>query len=64
MQVSSKKYRLGDILLKQGVITEEQLNQVLTEQGKNHRHIGDLLVEHGYVTDEMIAKALHAILCL
>ena len=59
MQVSSKKYRLGDILLKQGVITEEQLNQVLTEQGKNHRHIGDLLVEHGYVTDEMIAKALH-----
>ena len=29
MQVSSKKYRLGDILLKQGVITEEQLMQVI-----------------------------------
>ncbi|MEA4966108.1 MAG: ATPase, T2SS/T4P/T4SS family [Oscillospiraceae bacterium] len=59
MKLQSKKYRLGDILVQQGIITHEQLEQALQEQQKNHTRLGDLLVEGGYTTDEDIAMALH-----
>lgn len=59
MNLPSKKLRMGDILIQQGIITVDQLEQALQEQQKGHMRLGDLLVEHGYTTAEDIALALH-----
>lgn len=59
MNFQKKKYRLGDILVQQGIITDEQLKLALTEQQKDRRRLGDYLVEKGITTDEDIALALH-----
>ncbi|HBD85970.1 MAG TPA: type II secretion system protein GspE, partial [Clostridiales bacterium] len=59
MNFQKKKYRLGDILVQQGIITAEQLATALTEQQKDRRRLGDYLVENGITTDEDIALALH-----
>ena len=57
--MEKKKKRLGDILLQQGIITEDMLAAALAAQQKGHRRLGDYLVENGYTTDEDIAMALH-----
>ena len=57
--LNKKKSRLGDILVQQGIISEEQLKLALAEQQKEHKHLGDELVELGFTTDEDIAQALH-----
>lgn len=59
MNLHKKKYRLGDILVQQGIITSEQLSSALVEQQKDRRRLGDYLVENGITTDEDIALALH-----
>jgi type IV pilus assembly protein PilB len=58
------KTRLGDILVQQGIITEDMLAVALAAQQKGHRRLGDYLVENGYTTDEDIAMALHLQLAL
>ncbi len=59
MNFQKKKYRLGDILVQQGIITDEQLALALADQQKDRRRLGDYLVEKGITTDEDIALALH-----
>ena len=59
MKIQKKKYRLGDILVQQGVITPDQLERALEAQKKSHKRLGDYLVENGITTDENIANALH-----
>ncbi|MEM5768032.1 MAG: ATPase, T2SS/T4P/T4SS family, partial [Bacillota bacterium] len=53
----NKKYRLGDILLQQGYITDAQLKAAL--DAKKNRRLGDYLIDAGIVSDKDIAKALH-----
>ncbi len=51
--------RLGEILLKQGAITQKNLNSVLFDQfSAAKRQIGDVLRECGAVTDEELEQAL------
>jgi type IV pilus assembly protein PilB len=57
--LEKKKKRLGDILVQQGIISEDALAVALAAQQKGHRRLGDYLVENGYTTDEDIAMALH-----
>ena len=58
-----QKLKIGDILLKAGVINEEQLNQALKfskeqrEKG-NPKRLGDCLRDMGFVTDRQVAEAL------
>jgi type IV pilus assembly protein PilB len=54
------KMQLGQLLLARGVVTNEQIEQALTEQReKGHRKLlGELLVEMGYCTENQIASAL------
>lgn len=59
MKLDKKKLRLGDILVQQGTITEDQLQQALVAQQKDRRRLGEYLVETGITTDEDIASALH-----
>lgn len=58
MDLGRKKVRLGDLLVKSGVITEEQLMNALALQKGTGRKIGEVLMDEGFVTDEVIAQTL------
>lgn len=53
-----RKMRIGDILLAEGVITQEQLDQALESQKEKKRRLGEILVSDGYITDDIMADAL------
>ncbi|KAB8056665.1 MSHA biogenesis protein MshE [Janthinobacterium sp. FT14W] len=53
-----EKVRLGEILVQQKLLTEQQLGQALTEQKRSGRKLGRVFVEHGFVTEEQISGAL------
>lgn len=53
-----EKIRLGEILLQQKLMSEEQLQFALTEQKRTGRKLGRLFIENGYVTEEQISGAL------
>ena len=53
-----EKVRLGEILVQQNLLTEEQLGLALGEQKRSGRKLGRVFVEHGYVTEEQISGAL------
>lgn len=53
-----EKVRLGDLLIAQGLLTNEQLSVALEQQKKSGRKLGRVFIESGYVTEESIAKAL------
>ena len=56
--VRPEKIRLGDLLIQQGLLTDEQLTRSLDEQKRSGRKLGRIVVEQGYVTEEAIARAL------
>lgn len=53
-----KRKRIGEILLDQGVINENQLKEALEYQKLSGKRLGEILVDLGYATEEDIAKAL------
>jgi len=53
-----QKIRLGDLLIEQGLLTQEQLKLSLDEQKRTGRKLGRVFVESGYVTEEEISRAL------
>lgn len=53
-----KKLRLGDLLVGQKVITEEQLEMALAAQRGTERKLGEVMVDEGFTTEEAIAGAL------
>ena len=53
-----EKIRLGDLLISQKLISQEQLKFVLEQQKRGGRKIGKLLVENGFVTEEQISEAI------
>ncbi len=53
-----EKIRLGDILVQQKLLTEEQLKQALEEQKKTGRRLGHVLIEKKFISEEQISKAL------
>lgn len=50
--------RLGDLLIDEGLISKDQLNNALSYQKENGGRLGSILVQLGYITDEQISKAL------
>lgn len=50
--------KLGDILIKQGLLKPEQLSYALEEQQKKGGKLGEVLVVMEFVTDQDIASAL------
>ena len=58
MAIRRERMRLGDILIKQNVLTEEQLKQALELQKGSGKKIGEVLVDSGMITEEMIVRAL------
>ena len=58
MPIRRVKKRIGDMLLNEHVITEEQLEQALPVAKEKHKKIGETLIEMGFTTEVEIAKAL------
>ncbi len=60
-----KKIRIGDLLLQNGKITQEQLEKALQIQrnSKNKQRLGEILVSEGFISEqeviELIAKQLN-----
>lgn len=56
----TKKIRLGDILVKDGLITEEQLQNALKIQKEINftKKLGEILIDEGYITEKDLLKAL------
>ena len=58
-----KKIRLGELLISEGIITEEQLQKALEEQKKlkasgQYKKLGELLVDLGFVEEKTILQIL------
>lgn len=53
-----KKLRIGDLLVQNDVITEEQLQTALREQKNSGRKLGKTLVDLGYVDEDTILNML------
>src|SRR5271165_226936 len=53
-----EKVRLGEILVQQKLLSEEQLQFSLGEQKRTGRKLGRVFVENAFVTEEQISGAL------
>jgi MSHA biogenesis protein MshE len=53
-----EKIRLGDMLVNQKLISQEQLAQALDKQKQTGRKLGRVLVDTGIVTEEQISHAI------
>ncbi len=58
IEYGRRKIRLGDALVKDGMISEEQLQKALELQKGSGRKLGETLIDAGMVTEENIAKVL------
>jgi type IV pilus assembly protein PilB len=56
--LGTKRIRLGELLIKAGVLTEEQLGQALARQKETNKQIGETLIDMGFVNEEKIKYAL------
>src|ERR1043165_5133452 len=52
------KRHIGQILIDQGILTEDQLRIALLEQTKSHVPVGRLLVQLGFVSEGTLRDAL------
>ncbi|MEW6703925.1 MAG: GspE/PulE family protein [Pseudomonadota bacterium] len=53
-----ERVRLGDLLVREQLLTDEQVGQALAEQKKSGRKLGRIFIDLGFVTEAQIAKAL------
>src|SRR3954468_14994861 len=53
-----EKIRLGDTLISQKVISQEQLRIALEQQKKSGRRLGRILIEQGFANDDQICEAI------
>ncbi|MDO9224935.1 MAG: GspE/PulE family protein [Pseudomonadota bacterium] len=53
-----EKIRLGDLLVQQKLLSQEQLGTALEKQKASGRKLGRVLVEHGFVTEDEISGAI------
>jgi len=58
MTEPKKKLRIGDLLIQNGTITEEQLMTALSEQKKTGRKLGRALIDLGYVDEDSLLNLL------
>ncbi len=57
MQTTLTTPRLGDILVSQGVVTPEQLQQALEQQASTRQRLGTILMTQEWATEEEITRA-------
>lgn len=52
------KKRLGEVLVEEGLLSNEQVNESLKLQKKSGQKLGEILIQLGYVSDYDIARTL------
>lgn len=52
-----QRKRLGDLLIEENIITDQQLNQAL-ESKRSDQKLGDVLVTNGYITEQQLIEIL------
>jgi hypothetical protein len=57
-QFLSRHERLGEVLVKNGHLSVEQLENLLSEQKKSGHHIGQLIIEKNILSIDEILQAL------
>src|SRR3989344_14906 len=57
-EMKPKKIRIGDLLIANKVISEEQLTAALADQKKSGRKLGRVLVENGFLTENQLMSFL------
>ena len=50
--------KIGQILLEQKIISQNQLDQALFRQHSNHEQIGQILIDLGYINPTQLEEAL------
>jgi MSHA biogenesis protein MshE len=53
-----EKFRLGDMLVNQKLVSREQITFALGEQKRNGRKLGRVLVDNGILSEDQISEAL------
>jgi len=53
-----ERIRLGDLLVQQKLISQEQLRGALEDQTRSGRKLGRVLIESGYLSEDQIGEAL------
>jgi hypothetical protein len=49
---------IGEVLVRQGYLSDEDINRALAEQERSGRLIGEILVEQGAVSEPVVSRAL------
>ena len=55
---STQHKLLGQILIRMGLLSEDQLHIALLEQNRKHQPLGRLLVQLGFATESVMREAL------
>ncbi len=58
MNDKRKTLRIGELLVKRGVVTPDQIRIALTEQKKSKDHLGKILVRLGFATEAIIRDVI------
>jgi type IV pilus assembly protein PilB len=53
-----KRVRIGEVLVEEGILTEQQLQRALAEQKATGRMLGEMLVEQGVIQPQVLVQAL------
>jgi type IV pilus assembly protein PilB len=56
--LTTKRKRIGEILVSQGRITPEKLAEFLRIQKKTNKRLGEILIEHGILTKDELSTGL------
>jgi type IV pilus assembly protein PilB len=56
--LTRRRVRLGELLVSEKVVTEEQLEMALQKQGRKKKRLGKVLIDMGLTTEEAIAAAV------
>jgi type IV pilus assembly protein PilB len=55
---SFRRQRIGDILMAKGIVTQEQIDELLARADGREKRLGELLAAEGLVSEETIAQAV------
>jgi len=55
---SFRRKRIGDILTAKGIVTREQIDELLARTDKREKRLGELLSSEGLVSEEALAQAV------
>lgn len=51
--------KIGEILVRRNLITQEQLNAALKYQQQDEQKLGQLLISSGFLTSDVLNQALY-----